>query len=205
MLECWQEDAGKRPTFSQLKAQFESMLLAENKETYIDLQIDTSKPYYQPEGGPDSNTKPGNNNPNLQAKPSGHKSPFHATPEKSPSHSNFSGRISPSAATRGERSPRSLSPVPPQKKQPRPRSLQLTEPNANHYVEDPAAARRSLILSPLERSEVSDGDNLTTTQVEYFRAGGGNSDEEGVRGGEKQQGDTLELAVVPVISISLSS
>ena len=32
-----------------LRAQFDSMLLEEKKETYIDLQIDASKPYYKTE------------------------------------------------------------------------------------------------------------------------------------------------------------
>ena len=47
MLECWNEDARKRPTFTQLRANFDAMLLDGHKDAYIDLQIDTEKPYYK--------------------------------------------------------------------------------------------------------------------------------------------------------------
>ena len=47
MLECWNEETKKRPSFTQLRAKFDAMLLAERKDAYIDLQIDADKPYYK--------------------------------------------------------------------------------------------------------------------------------------------------------------
>ena len=46
MLMCWQEDPRKRPNFSELKAKFDAMLLAERNDEYIDLRISNDKPYY---------------------------------------------------------------------------------------------------------------------------------------------------------------
>ena len=47
MLMCWNEQPLKRPTFTELRARFDSMLLADKKGDYIDLRIDQSKLYYQ--------------------------------------------------------------------------------------------------------------------------------------------------------------
>lgn len=47
MLSCWNEQPLKRPTFTELRARFDSMLLADRNEEYIDLRIDHSKLYYQ--------------------------------------------------------------------------------------------------------------------------------------------------------------
>ena len=45
MLDCWQENPASRPTFTQLKAKLDTMLL-ESKE-YIQFDnIDTKQPYY---------------------------------------------------------------------------------------------------------------------------------------------------------------
>ena len=43
---CWNEDPKTRPSFSELRARFDSMLLAERKDAYIDLRINSDKPYY---------------------------------------------------------------------------------------------------------------------------------------------------------------
>ena len=43
---CWNEDPRKRPTFKELRATFDSMLLAEREDAYIDLRINNDKPYY---------------------------------------------------------------------------------------------------------------------------------------------------------------
>ena len=47
MLICWNEQPKKRPTFKELRAKFDSMLLAEKNDTYIALCIDENKSYYQ--------------------------------------------------------------------------------------------------------------------------------------------------------------
>ena len=47
MLMCWNEEPQKRPKFTDLRARFDAMLLAERKDAYIDLHIDTDKPYYR--------------------------------------------------------------------------------------------------------------------------------------------------------------
>ena len=47
MLMCWVEDPWKRPTFSDLRAKFDAMLLAERNNEYIDLRINNDKPYYR--------------------------------------------------------------------------------------------------------------------------------------------------------------
>lgn len=156
MLECWQEEPGKRPTFSKLRTRFDSMLLAEKKETYIDLQIDASKPYYNPElsdGEPKQDegllkvTKSGKRVSHISAT-----SPFHSR-SVSPSHStNFSELP---ITLRALRSPRSVSPVPLTEKPPRPASLQLhtRRKNDNDYVDDPST-RRSIHITPTEWSSI---------------------------------------------------
>lgn len=47
MLQCWVEEAKKRPTFTQLRAKFDAMLLDGRKDAYIDLRIDFEQPHYQ--------------------------------------------------------------------------------------------------------------------------------------------------------------
>ena len=47
MLMCWNEQPQKRPKFTELRAKFDAMLLAERKDAYIDLRIDNDKPYYR--------------------------------------------------------------------------------------------------------------------------------------------------------------
>ena len=47
MLMCWNEDPHKRLTFTELRSKFAAMLLADNKNEYIDLHIDQNKSYYQ--------------------------------------------------------------------------------------------------------------------------------------------------------------
>ena len=47
MLMCWNEHPQKRPKFTELRAKFDAMLAAEGKDAYIDLRIDSDKPYYR--------------------------------------------------------------------------------------------------------------------------------------------------------------
>lgn len=47
MLMCWNEHPQKRPKFTELRAKFDAMLVAEGKDAYIDLRIDNDKPYYR--------------------------------------------------------------------------------------------------------------------------------------------------------------
>ena len=47
MLMCWNEEPQRRPQFTELRAKFDAMLLAERKDAYIDLRIDNDKPYYR--------------------------------------------------------------------------------------------------------------------------------------------------------------
>ncbi len=46
MLECWNEDQDDRPSFSELREKFCSLILAGKEGFYIDLQFDETKPYY---------------------------------------------------------------------------------------------------------------------------------------------------------------
>ena len=46
MLECWHETPRKRPSFTQLRAKFDSLLAAQHCNAYIDLQTDECKDYY---------------------------------------------------------------------------------------------------------------------------------------------------------------
>ena len=47
MLECWQEDPQDRPSFSNLRTKFSTMIQAGSPDAYIDLQINEDAPYYQ--------------------------------------------------------------------------------------------------------------------------------------------------------------
>ena len=139
ILECWQEDPGKRPTFSGLRARFDSMLLAEKKDTYIDLQIDVSKPYYNPELASDAeildnllNVGKLTTNPGKMVSAT---SPFHLR-GISPSHSDFT------ESPASQRSPRSQSPVQLPEKPPGAASLQPTPAERkNVYVDNPSIAQ----------------------------------------------------------------
>ena len=46
MLMCWNEDPRTRPSFAELRAKFDAMLLADRNDEYIDLRIDNEKLYY---------------------------------------------------------------------------------------------------------------------------------------------------------------
>ena len=46
MLKCWNDQPKKRPTFKELRAKFDAMLLAEKKSKYIALCIDESQSDY---------------------------------------------------------------------------------------------------------------------------------------------------------------
>ena len=141
MLECWEEDPTKRPTFSQLRARFDTMLLAEKKDTYIDLQIDASKPYYNAELVSDTEalesllkTSP---NPGKRVSRVSATSPFHLR-GITPSGSDFTD------SPISQRSPRSQSPVPvPEKLQCPASSLQPTTEQKNVYVDDPSTVQQS--------------------------------------------------------------
>ena len=47
MLECWNEDSHDRPSFLKLRSKFGTLLQAESADSYIELQIDEQKAYYQ--------------------------------------------------------------------------------------------------------------------------------------------------------------
>lgn len=47
MLECWMVDPHDRPTFTSLRAKFDNLISAQQDHVpYIDLDIDSCKPYY---------------------------------------------------------------------------------------------------------------------------------------------------------------
>ena len=46
MLGCWQADRELRPTFAELRSQFDQMLSSKHKENYIHLLVDEEMPYY---------------------------------------------------------------------------------------------------------------------------------------------------------------
>ena len=157
MLECWQEDAGKRPTFSQLRGRFDSMLLAEKKDTYIDLQMDASKPYYNPELASDAEVLDSllrlSPNPGKMVSAT---SPFHLR-GISPSHSDFTD------SPVSQRSPRSQSPVQVPEKSPGPASLQPTKERKNVYVDNPSSVQRAANLLVTFRGQRSPRDRSPAT------------------------------------------
>ena len=46
MLECWHEDPKDRPTFSQLRSKFSTLILANVDNPYMILEVDDAKAYY---------------------------------------------------------------------------------------------------------------------------------------------------------------
>ena len=46
MLECWHEDPKDRPTFSQLRSKFSTLLLANVDDPYMTFEVDDAKAYY---------------------------------------------------------------------------------------------------------------------------------------------------------------
>lgn len=52
MLECWRGNAAERPSFSQLKAKFDAMLLSQEDNPYIQFNINMTMPYYSPTSAP---------------------------------------------------------------------------------------------------------------------------------------------------------
>ena len=46
MLECWRQSITERPSFSQLKAKFDAMLLSQEDNPYIQFNINVAMPYY---------------------------------------------------------------------------------------------------------------------------------------------------------------
>ena len=46
MLECWNEHPQDRPTFTELRDKFSTMLLATTTDTYMVLEVDDQKTYY---------------------------------------------------------------------------------------------------------------------------------------------------------------
>ena len=49
MLECWHEHPSDRPTFSQLRNKFSTLLLATTDDPYMVLEVDEAKAYYTAE------------------------------------------------------------------------------------------------------------------------------------------------------------
>ena len=49
MLSCWQEDAGKRLTFADLKIKFNDILLSQGSSDYVDFMVNPKEAYYNTE------------------------------------------------------------------------------------------------------------------------------------------------------------
>ena len=180
MLQCWLEDPSKRPTFAQLRARFDSMLLAEKKDTYIDLQIDASKPYYQAER---LDSKETDEKPSKWGSQDSIKSLLKTSSEIIPARSDPPTHYSPDVQQDGQRSLRSLSPGTSNDKAQRPVSLQLLSEHRsiNHYVDDPFT-RKSIVFDPPEsdpghQRQVSQDDE--SDGMNWSEGGGGE------RGGER--------------------
>lgn len=158
MLECWQEEPGKRPSFTKLRARFDTMLMAEKNDTYIDLQIDASKPYYNPDPtviAEDNFLNINKASPNPSKRISA-TSPFHMM-GISPSHSDFMESFT--SITSGQRSSRSPSPVPASEKT-------VVNPDAgtkqqkNVYVDDPSLKQTPNELQVIRRGQRSSQDRF---------------------------------------------
>ena len=173
MLKCWNEDFHKRPTFADLRAKFDALLLADRSDEYIDLRIDNEKPYYMLEtsvtlaesGNLRSSPVPGNNsillsefaNKELSPKPL-------PTPDFSPSHKSQQSSLSVhdqfSQTSKSCIAPANLSSNGTERRQGeqqngRPASLLLPREQEkremqNHYVDEPSrAALTKLALPPI--------------------------------------------------------
>ena len=180
MLQCWLEEPSKRPTFAQLRARFDSMLLAEKKDTYIDLQIDASKPYYQAEW---SDSKETDEKPSKWGSQDSIKSLLNASSEMIPASFDPPTNCSPMVQLHGQRSLQSLSTGTDNDKAQRPVSLQFLSDrrNINNYVDDPFT-RKSIVFDPPEpdpehQRQVSQDDEPDGMN---WNEGGG-----GKRGGEE--------------------
>ena len=165
MLECWHEEPSKRPSFAELRSRFDSMLMAEKTDTYIDLQIDASKPYYNPDPAMIATEDNFLNVNKLSPNPSKRMSatsPFHAM-GISPSHTDFMELFS--TPVRGQGSPRSISPAPGADKSSEDNPAgadaggKKKKKQTNVYVEDPstqlAPELQVVHRSPRERSPVT--------------------------------------------------
>lgn len=167
MLECWNEEPRKRPSFSQLRAKFDALLLNEGNDAYIVLQIDTEKPYYKME--------PSNSKDRLHVSPlpSRRRSQLSVDSqlqeaEKPPSSSasaSLQGSPLPSKKLHGHQSLLSSS-SPCRERPPRPTSMHLLyseQQQSNPYVEDPSkpSATLAVPMKPTEdgrrRRRASDG------------------------------------------------
>jgi len=49
MLSCWQEEAGKRPSFANLKTKFNNILLSQGSSEYVDFTVNPKEAYYTTE------------------------------------------------------------------------------------------------------------------------------------------------------------
>jgi len=160
MLGCWNEEPSKRPTFSQLRASFDALLLAERKDAYIILQVDTEKPYYKMDA---SDSKEFLHAASLSANRKSQLSidvPVYDIEKPASSHAFISpqGSPQPSNNFHGHRSPLSLSPCHENSPQPpRPASMHLTrseQPVVNPYVDEPSRPRTKLVVPMNPTQEV---------------------------------------------------
>lgn len=152
MLECWNEDPRKRPSFSQLRAKFDALLLNEGNDAYIVLQIDTEKPYYKMELSDSKDLL------HVSPLPSRRRSQLSVDSqlqeaEKPPSSSasaSLQGSPLPSKKLHGHQSLLSSS-SPCRERPPRPTSM-YSEQQSNPYVEDPSKPNATLAV-PMKSTE----------------------------------------------------
>ena len=168
MLECWNEEPRKRPSFSQLRAKFDTLLLNEGKDPYIVLQIDTEKPYYKMEPSDSKDLLHVSPLPSRRRSQLSVDSQLQET-EKPPSSSasaSLQGSPLPSKKLHGHQSLLSSS-SPCHERPPRDRPtsmhlLYLEQQQSNPYVEEPSkpSATLSVPMKPTEdgrRRRASDG------------------------------------------------
>lgn len=166
MLECWNEEARKRPSFSELRAKFDALLLNEGNDAYIVLQIDTEKPYYKMEPSDSKDFLNVSPLPSRRRSQLSVDSQLHEA-EKPPSNStsaSLQGSPLPSKKLHGHQS--LLSSASPSSQPPRPTSLHLLfseQQQSNPYVEEPSkpSATLAVPMKPTEdgrrRRRASDG------------------------------------------------